>query len=327
MSTLQKYILTRVLQIIPVLLAIVTIDFLIIHLVPGDPAILLAGPDASQQYLNSIRAQFGLNKPIYEQYFIYIYNLLQGNLGISVLSRRPVLDVVLERVEPTLLLMLTAWFVSLVLGIFLGTKAGLRKGSLLDQSLSVITLTMYSIPVFWLAVMLVSLFALRLGIVPIAGMENVANPGVGIGYGLDVASHMILPITCMVTFYMPQFYQLTRVSVASTLEEDFVRTLQATGLEKTSLYSRYILKNASLPVITLAGLWVGYALTGAVLIEVVFDWPGLGILLFNSAISRDYPVLLGIFLVAAVMVVIVVLITDLIYIYVDPRMRYEKATT
>jgi peptide/nickel transport system permease protein len=323
---LRRYLIIRLLQVIPVLFAIVSIDFLIIHLVPGDPALVLAGPDASPQYINSVRAQFGLNKPLIDQYFIYIYNLLQGNLGISILSRRPVLDVVLERVEPTLLLMLTAWFVSLALGIFLGTKAGLRKGSVLDRILSVITLTMYSIPVFWLAVILVSIFAIRLNLVPIAGMTNVVTPGVGIGYALDVASHMILPITCMVTFYMPQFYQLTRISVASTLEEDFPRTLQAAGLGKTGVYSRYILKNASLPVLTLAGLWLGYALTGAVLIEVVFDWPGLGILLFNSALERDYPVLLGIFIVASVMVVIVALITDLIYVYIDPRMRYEKAT-
>lgn len=324
---LRRYVLVRILQVIPVLFAIVTIDFLIIHLVPGDPAVLLAGPNATPQYINSIRAQFGLNKPLVDQYFIYIFNLLQGNLGISVLSRRPVLDVVLERVGPTLLLMLTAWFLSLALGIYLGTKAGLRKGSVLDRLLSIATLTMYSVPVFWLAVLLVSLFAIRLDLLPIAGMVNAVNPGTGLAYGLDVAVHMILPVTCMVTFYMPQFYQLTRVSVASTLEDDFPRTLQATGLGKTSVYSRYILKNASLPVITLAGLWLGYSLTGAVLIEVVFAWPGLGILLFNSALSRDYPVLLGIFLVASVMVVVVALITDLIYVWVDPRVRYAKGTT
>jgi len=324
---LRRYILFRVLQIIPVLFAIVTIDFLIIHLVPGDPAILLAGPDASQQYIDSIRAQFGLNKPLIEQYFIYIYNLLQGNLGISVLSRQPVLQVVMERVGPTLLLMLTAWFVSLALGIYLGTKAGLKKGSVLDRVLSITTLTLYSIPVFWFAVFLVSLFAIRLDLLPIAGMVDPVNPGSGIAYALDVAVHMVLPITCMVTFYMPQFFQLTRISVASTLEEDFPRTLQAAGLGKTNVYSRYILKNASLPVVTLAGLWLGYSLTGAVLIEVVFAWPGLGILLFNSALSRDYPVLLGIFLVASVMVVVVALITDLIYVFLDPRVSYKKATT
>lgn len=323
---LRRYLTIRLLQIVPVLFAIVTINFLIIHLVPGDPAIILAGPDANQQYINSIRQQFGLNKPIIDQYFIYIYNLIQGNLGISVLSRQPVTTVVFQRVGATLLLMLTAWTVSLGLGIYLGTKVGLRKGSVLDRSLSIVTLTMYSIPVFWLAVMLVSVFAIHFQLLPIAGMINPVDPGVGIYYALDVGVHMILPVTCMVTFYMPQFYQLTRVSVASTLEEDFPRTLQATGLEKTGVYSRYILKNAALPVITLAGLWLGYALTGAVLIEVVFDWPGLGILLFNSALARDYPVLLGIFIIASLMVVIVSLITDLVSVYLDPRLRLEKAT-
>jgi peptide/nickel transport system permease protein len=324
---LGKYLATRVLQIIPVLFAIVSIDFLIIHLVPGDPALVLAGPTASPAYLHSVRVQFGLDQPLIVQYFIYIANLLHGNLGISVLSRRPVLDVVLERVGPTLLLMIPAWFISLGLGIYLGTKAGLRKGSWLDRFLSIATLTAYSVPVFWLAVILVSVFAIRLQLVPIAGMTNPVNPGVGIWYILDVGSHMILPITCMVTFYMPQFFQLTRTSVAATLEEDFPTTLRAAGLEKTTVYSRYILKNAALPVVTLAGLWLGYALTGAVLIEVVFSWPGLGILLFNSALARDYPVLLGIFLIASLMVVIVALLTDIIYVFLDPRMRYGKATS
>lgn len=324
---LGRYILIRLLQIIPVLFAIVTVEFIIIHLAPGNPAIVLAGPTANPAYIRTINAQFGLNKPLIDQYFIYLWNLLHGNLGISVLTRLPVLQLVSERVGATLLLVLPAWTISLALGLFLGTKAGLRKGSALEQALSLTTLTFYSIPVFWLAVLLVASFAIRLGLVPIAGMVNPLNPGTGLSYVADVASHMILPLICMIAFYMPQFYQLTRNAVASTLEEDFPRTLQAAGLEKTSIFSRYILKNASLPVITLAGLWVGYSLTGAVLIEVTFDWPGLGILLFDSALGRDYPTLLGIFLVASILVVIVALVTDIVYLVLDPRMRYERVGT
>ena len=319
---MRRYLGVRLLQVVPVLFAIVTVNFTIIHLVPGDPAIAIAGPAASQAYIDSIHRQFGFDKSLPEQYVIYIANLLQGNLGLSVAARRPVLDVVMERVPATLLLVLTAWFVSLALGIFLGTKAGMRRGSLLDRALSLSTLTMYSIPVFWLALMLVSAFALHFRFFPISGMADTVYPAQGIALAFDIASHMVLPIAAMVAFYMPQFYQLTRSSVADTLEEDFVKTLQATGLQKTSTYSRYVLKNASLPTITLAGLWLGYSLTGAVLIEVIFAWPGLGRLLFDSALSRDYPVLLGVFIVASTMVVLVALLTDILYVYLDPRVRY-----
>lgn len=323
---LRKYVALRLLQVVPVLFAIVTINFAIIHLAPGDPAIAIAGPAASQAYIDSIHRQFGFDRPLLDQYFIYIANLLQGNLGISVAARRPVVDVVAERVGATLLLVLTAWFVSLGLGIYLGTKAGMKRGSALDRTTSLSTLTLYSVPVFWLALMLVSLFSLHWRIFPISGMADTVFPSQGLGLAADVAKHMVLPIASMVAFYMPQFYQLTRSSVAETLEEDFVKTLQATGLQKTSVFSRYVLKNASLPTITLAGLWLGYSLTGAVLIEVIFAWPGLGRLLFDSAISRDYPVLLGVFLVASTMVVLVALVTDLLYVYLDPRVRLGRET-
>jgi peptide/nickel transport system permease protein len=323
---LRKYVAARLLQVVPVLFAIVTINFAIIHLAPGDPAIAIAGPAASQAYIDSIHRQFGFDRPLIEQYFIYIANLLQGNLGISVAARRPVVDVVAERIGATLLLVMTAWFVSLGLGIYLGTKAGMRRGSAFDRATSLSTLSLYSVPVFWLALMLVSLFALHFRIFPISGMADTVFPNQGVALVFDVGTHMVLPIVSMIAFYMPQFYQLTRSSVAETLEEDFVKTLQATGLQKTSIFSRYVLKNASLPTITLAGLWLGYSLTGAVLIEVIFAWPGLGRLLFDSAISRDYPVLLGVFLVASTMVVLVALLTDLLYVYLDPRVRLGRET-
>jgi peptide/nickel transport system permease protein len=319
---LRRYIVIRLLQVIPVLFAIVTINFFIIHLVPGDPAIAIAGPAASQAYIDSVRRQFGFDRPLLDQYFIYIANLLQGNLGISVAARRPVLDIVLERVPATLLLMLTAWFCSLGLGIFLGTKAGMRRGSRFDRAVSLSALTLYSIPVFWLALVFVSVFALHLRIFPISGMMNTVYPAQGLALVVDIGGHMVLPIISMIAFYMPQFYQLTRSSVADTLQEDFVKTLRAAGLQRTSTYSRYVLKNAALPTITLAGLWLGYSLTGAVLIEVIFAWPGLGRLLFDSALARDYPVLLGVFIVASVMVVIVALATDILYVFLDPRLRY-----
>lgn len=324
---LRRYIVVRLLQVVPVLFAIVTINFLIIHLVPGDPAIAIAGPAASQEFIDSVRRQFGFDRPLLDQYLIYIANLAQGNLGISVTARRPVVDMIGERLGATLLLMFTAWFVSLGLGIFLGTKMGLQRGSKLDRVVSLSALTLYSIPVFWLALMSVSVFALHFRIFPISGMTNTVYPSQGLAHIVDVASHMVLPIVSMIAFYMPQFYQLTRSSVAETLEEDFIRTLRSSGLERTSTFSQYVLKNASLPTITLAGLWLGYSLTGAVLIEVVFAWPGIGRLLFDSALSRDYSVLLGVFLVASTMVVVVALLTDIVYVFLDPRMRYGKESS
>jgi len=324
---LRRYLAVRLLQVVPVLFAIVTINFFIIHLVPGDPAIAIAGPAASQAYIDSVRRQFGFDRPVLDQYGIYIWNLLQGNLGISVAARRPVLDIVLERVPATLLLMLTAWFASLGLGIFLGTKAGMKRGSRFDRTVSLSLLTLYSVPVFWLALGLVAVLCLNLRLFPISGMMNTVYPAQGFALALDIGYHMVVPILAMVTFYAPQFYQLTRASVADTLQEDFVKTLRAAGLQRTSTFSRYVLKNASLPTITLAGLWLGYSLTGAVLIEVIFAWPGLGRLLFDSALSRDYPVLLGVFLVASTMVVLVALATDILYLFLDPRVRVGSVST
>lgn len=324
---LRRYLALRLLQVVPVLLAIVSINFFVIHLVPGDPAIAIAGPAASQAYIDSVRRQFGFDRPLLDQYGIYIWNLLQGNLGISVAARRPVLDIVLERVPATLLLMLTAWFASLGLGIFLGTKAGMKRGSRFDRTVSLSLLTLYSVPVFWLALGLVSVLCLNLRLFPISGMMNTVYPNQGLALAVDIGYHMVVPILAMVTFYAPQFYQLTRASVADTLQEDFVKTLRAAGLQRTSTFSRYVLKNASLPTITLAGLWLGYSLTGAVLIEVIFAWPGLGRLLFDSALSRDYPVLLGVFLVASTMVVLVALATDILYLFLDPRVRVGKDST
>jgi peptide/nickel transport system permease protein len=324
---LRRYLAVRLLQVVPVLFAIVTINFFIIHSVPGDPAIAIAGPAASQAYIDSVRRQFGFDRPLLDQYGIYIWNLLQGNLGISVAARRPVLDIVLERVPATLLLMLTAWFASLSLGIFLGTKAGMKRGSRFDRTVSLSLLTLYSVPVFWLALGLVSVLSLNLRLFPISGMMNTVYPAQGLALAVDIGYHMVVPLIAMVTFYAPQFYQLTRASVADTLQEDFVKTLRAAGLQRTSTFSKYVLKNASLPTITLAGLWLGYSLTGAVLIEVIFAWPGLGRLLFDSALSRDYPVLLGVFIVASTMVVLVALATDILYLFLDPRVRVGKEST
>jgi len=324
---LRRYLAVRLLQVVPVLFAIVSINFFIIHSVPGDPAIAIAGPAASQAYIDSVRRQFGFDRPLLDQYGIYIWNLLQGNLGISVAARRPVLDIVLERVPATLLLMLTAWFASLSLGIFLGTKAGMKRGSRFDRTVSLSLLTLYSVPVFWLALGLVSVLSLNLRLFPISGMMNTVYPAQGLALAVDIGYHMVVPLIAMVTFYAPQFYQLTRASVADTLQEDFVKTLRAAGLQRTSTFSRYVLKNASLPTITLAGLWLGYSLTGAVLIEVIFAWPGLGRLLFDSALSRDYPVLLGVFIVASTMVVLVALATDILYLFLDPRVRVGKEST
>jgi peptide/nickel transport system permease protein len=324
---LRRYLAIRLLQVVPVLFAIVSINFFIIHSVPGDPAIAIAGPAASQAYIDSVRRQFGFDRPLLDQYGIYIWNLLQGNLGISVAARRPVLDIVLERVPATLLLMLTAWFASLSLGIFLGTKAGMKRGSRFDRTVSLSLLTLYSVPVFWLALGLVSVLSLNLRLFPISGMMNTVYPAQGLALAVDIGYHMVVPLIAMVTFYAPQFYQLTRASVAETLQEDFVKTLRAAGLQRTSTFSKYVLKNASLPTITLAGLWLGYSLTGAVLIEVIFAWPGLGRLLFDSALSRDYPVLLGVFIVASTMVVLVALATDILYLFLDPRVRVGKEST
>lgn len=318
---LLRYFLFRVLQMFPIALFIVIINFALIHMAPGDVSIVLAGEGADPQYMAAVRERYGLNKPLIQQLGAYIGQLLQGDLGLSFRTREPVIDIIAQRVPATLLLAGTALVLASVLGVVIGTIMARRPGSALDAAVSTISISLFSIPVFWLGLMLILLFAVTLRWLPSSGMMSIAGPREGIPYILDVARHMILPVLSLTAVWLGQYVRLSRSSVSETLAEPYVTTARAIGFSERRIMTRYALRNALLPIVTVLGLELGLLLSGAVLTETVFSWPGLGRLIYEAILSRDTPVIVGAFLIMSFTVMLAALLTDLLYATLDPRVR------
>jgi ABC-type dipeptide/oligopeptide/nickel transport system permease component len=319
---MRGYIASRLAWGIVIVLCILILNFLIVHLVPGDPLHALLGDfPVPPGYAEKMRADFGLDQPLLTQLWLYLQHLVRGDLGFSFANRMPVLDLILARLGPTLLLMLPALFLSAVLGVALGVTAAPRAGSAQDGALTAISLFGYSVPIFWLGQMLVIVFAIQLGWLPVSGMRDMRGSAQGFAAWLDVAWHLVLPALSVTIYYLAVVARVARASVIEALHHDYVLTAKAKGLSKRYILWHHVLPNAMIPVVTVIGYNFGQSLTGAILVETVFAWPGMGNLFITSIANRDYPVLQGIFLVTAVSVVIVNLLTDLLYAYLDPRVR------
>jgi peptide/nickel transport system permease protein len=319
---MRGYILSRLGWGIVIVLCILILNFLIVHMVPGDPLHALLGDfPVPPGYAEKLRADFGLDQPILTQLWLYLQHLLRGDLGFSFANRMPVLDLILARLGPTLLLMLPALFMAAVLGVALGVAAAPRAGSVQDGALTAISLFGYSVPIFWLGQMLVIVFAIQLGWLPVGGMRDMRASAQGFGAWLDVGWHLLLPALSVTIYYVAVVARVARASVIEALHHDYVLTAKAKGLSKRYILWHHVLPNAMIPVITVIGYNFGQSLTGAILVETVFAWPGMGNLFISSIANRDYPVLQGIFLVTAVSVVVVNLLTDLLYAFLDPRVR------
>lgn len=319
---MRSYILSRLAWGALIILSILVLNFLIVHMVPGDPLQALVGDfPVPPGYAEQIRADFGLDKPITTQLGLYLFNLAQGNLGFSFANRMPVLDLITARLGPTMLLMIPSLFFAAVLGVVLGVTAAPRAGSVQDSALTAISLFGYSVPVFWLGQMLVIVFAIHLGWLPVQGMTSMREELHGIDAVLSVLRHLVLPGFSVMIFYIAIVSRVARASVAEALHHDFVLTAKAKGLSRRAVLWRHVLPNAMIPVITVIGYNFGHSLTGAILVETVFGWPGIGSLFITSISNRDYPVLQGIFLLAAVSVVVINILTDLLYAFLDPRVR------
>ena len=317
-----RYALSRLGLAVPVVLAIVVINFLIIHMVPGDPVQALIGDfPAPPDYVEQVRHEFGLDQPLAVQLVRYIENLAQGNLGFSFANRQPVLGLLLARAGTTLLLMIPALTAAALLGIVLALAAAPRAGSIYDSSITALSLFGYSVPVFWLGQVLVILFAIQLEWLPAQGMISLRNTPTGWAAVRDVLWHLVLPAFCITIFFVAVVARVARASVLRVLTEDFVVTATAKGLSRRYVLWRHVLPNAMIPVMTVIGYNFGHSLTGAILVETVFAWPGLGNLFVTSIGNRDYPVLQGILLASGVMVVLANLATDLLYGVLDPRVR------
>ena len=317
-----RFLLARLAWTVPILFVILIVNFLIIHLAPGDPVQALVGDfPAPSGYLDKIRHDFGLDQPLWVQLLRYGQNLLQGHLGYSFANRQPVLELILARAGTTLVLMIPGLIAASVLGVVLALAAAPRAGSAFDSGITALSLFGYSVPIFWLGQLLIILFAVDLGWLPAQGMTSLRGRATGWAYVRDVAWHLVLPAFSITIFFVAVVARVARASIVGVLSEDFITTAMAKGLSRRTILWRHVLPNAMIPVVTVIGYSFGYSLTGAILVETVFAWPGLGSLFVASIGNRDYPVLQGILLLSAVMVVLANLATDLVYALLDPRVR------
>ncbi len=319
------YISRRLLHLGPLLLGMLVLGFAIIQLAPGDPVQVLVGDyPAPPDYVRQVRERFGLDQPRWIQFARYVAQVLRGNLGYSFFYNEPVLDLLASRLPATVLLMGSALGISSIAGIGLGIACGRRPGSAADHALLVVGLVGYSLPVFWLGQLLLMGLALKLDLFPTQGMRGVLF-GVGfVGRALDVLHHLALPALTLGTRYLALNVRLMRTSLVEVGGQDYLRTARAKGLSERVVIYKHALRNALLPVVTMMGLNVGHLVAGAVLTETVFAWPGLGRLIFDAILHRDYPVMLGGLLVVSACVVVGNLLADLAYAVIDPRIRLTR---
>ena len=307
--------------------AVVVLNFLLIRLAPGDPALTIAGEmgGATEEIIEDIRRTYGLDQPLPHQLLVYMKRMLSGDLGDSLFFNTPVMELILERLGPTVLLVMTAMLMAVILGAFLGVLAARNPEGLFSNLITVLSLVGYSAPVFWTGIMLLIVFSAMIPLFPLSGMYDVRLDSEGLARVLDVARHLALPAFTLGIIYLAQYSRMSRASMLDVLGADYVRTARAKGLSERVVLYKHALRNAVLPVVTLAGLQFGSMLSGAVLVETVFNWPGLGQLAFESILRRDHPTILGILFFASGMVVAANLLTDLAYRIIDPRIRIGRS--
>ncbi|HHX4055112.1 MAG: ABC transporter permease [Burkholderia contaminans] len=324
---------STVLRGLAVVLGVLIVNFFLIRLAPGDPALMLAGDAGSGDaaYVERLRAQLGLSRPLVEQFALYLRDLAHVDFGFSYRNQLPVLQLVLDRLPATLLLMAAAFAVSVVTGVTAGAVAayGESRGGpwmrRVARAIGALAVIVYATPLFWLSLMSVIVFSVVLGWLPSFGMESVGAGYTGWRRALDVAAHLVLPAATLGLVYGAIYVQLTRAAMLEVIEREFVRTARAKGASERRVMIRHVLRNALLPVVTLGGLQLGQLAGGALVTEIVFAWPGLGGLMYDALLQRDYPVLLGLLAVVAALVVLFNALTDLLYGIVDPRIDWRGA--
>ena len=318
-----RYLLRRVAVALPTILTIVVLNFALLHLAPGDAADVLAGEagSATPEYMAQLRQKFGLDQPLYVQLAVYLERVVTLDLGYSFRHNMTVTELIGSRLGPTLLLMLTVFALSVGLGVILGAVAARNLNRWRDNLISTLAVLAYATPVFWAGLMLIVVFSIKLGWFPTSGMETVAAFNEGFARVRDVAWHLVLPAVTLTLFYLALYTRLMRASVLDQYAMDYVTTARAKGLTERQIARRHVLRNAALPIVTMAGIQIGALLGGSVVVETVFAWPGLGLLAYESLFARDINLLLGIFFVSAVLVVAVNLAVDVIYSLLDPRIE------
>jgi peptide/nickel transport system permease protein len=320
---LARFLGYRLLLAIPVVLGIVVLNFFLIHLAPGDAASVLAGESgaASPEYMEQLRHKFGLDQPLATQFGVYLLNMLHLDLGYSFRNDSPVGSLIVDRLWPTGLLMLTAFAAALLIGTLLGLVAATGRNSWRDAVISLVSLVAYATPGFWLGLMMIVVFAIRLGWLPTSGYDTVGADNEGWDEVWDVGRHLVMPAVALALFYLAVYARVMRASVLEQVGMDYVTTARAKGQTEARVMTGHVLRNALLPVVTMAGVQAGNLIGGAIVVETVFGWPGVGTLAFNALQSRDLNLLLGIFFVSACLVVVINLAVDLVYVCLDPRLE------
>ncbi|MEQ8393596.1 ABC transporter permease [Thalassobaculum sp.] len=311
-----EYILRRLLATIPVLAVVAIVVFSILHLTPGDPAAMIAGDQGTEEQIQQIRQKLGFDRPIHEQFYVWLVNVSQGNLGVSIFSNKPVTELLAQRIEPTIALTVTTTIVTVFLALPLGVLAAWHAGSLIDRSVMSFAVLGFAFPVFVIGYILIYVFALKLSILPVQGYVSISE-----GFW-PFLQHLILPSFALGMSFTALIARITRASVLEVLSQDHIRTAKAKGVPTAPLLCSHALKNAAVPIVTIIGVGIALLLSGVVVTESVFAIPGVGRLVVDAILSRDYPVIQGVLIVFALVYVLINLVIDVSYVFLDPRIRY-----
>lgn len=313
-----KMIVKRILQLIPVLLITMTITFVITRVLPGNPAVTILGPQASPEAIEAMEEKMGLNDPMPVQYINYIKGVLTGDIGTSYRYNQPVAELLLDKLPNTLILALSSLFIALVIGIPVGILSAIKQYSIFDYVAMFLALVGVSMPAFWLGLMLVLVFSVNLGWLPTMGMGSMAN---GLG---DVITHLILPAFCLSTGSMANFARISRSSMLEVIDQDYMKAVRAKGIRETVVIMKHGFKNALPPIVTVLGMRISALMTGAIMIETIFSWPGIGRLIVDAINNNDFELIQGTVLFMAILYVFVNLVVDIAYLYLNPKVSYES---
>lgn len=326
MTRYAAFLIRRLMQACIIVVGIVCVNFVVVHLAPGNLAEVMAGQGggADAGYIAALKERFGLDQSLWVQFGRYVWNLLQFDLGYSFRESMPVSVLIADKLAATLILMVSSLAIAFMLGVSLGMLAAMRPNAISDVVISLLALIGYATPLFWLGLLLILLFTVKLGWLPSGGMRTIGVPSTGLAGILDIARHAILPVVTLTVFYMAVFIRLMRASVLNVASLDFVKTAYAKGMSFRQVYAHHVLGNALLPMVTMLGVNVGGILGGSVVVETVFGWPGLGRLTFDAIFSRDINLLLGILFFSSLLVVVTNLVTDLVSAWIDPRIEVSK---
>jgi len=321
---LGRYIRKRLATAVLTVFLSIILNFLLIRLAPGDPISYITGQDfPSPQLRAELTEKYGFDRPLIVQFGVYLRSLLAGDLGQSIAGNRPVTDIISERIGPTLLLALTSAVAALLVGTSLGVYSARRPGSKFDTAMNGVSYVFDSMPPFWLGMMLSLIFASWFKLLPTSGMVDLRAGYTGFAHVLDVLRHLILPAATVVLVTFPYFFRVARTSVIQAMSDDYVVTFRAAGMKENRIFYKYVFRNAMLPTITAFGLTLAYVVAGVAIVEIVFSWPGTGSLMMNAIMQRDYPLLMGLYLVISISVAITMIVLDLVYALADPRIRYH----